>query len=105
MNKWRNVISVIEVIIMLVCVILLIAYFASKSGKGNDEANYSVKDINGTIKQDYALEYLNKETLIEKDEQVGSRKMLTAAAMTYVASVVSTLLQVLRLILIARDRD
>ncbi len=52
-----------------------------------------------------ALEYLNKETLIEKDEQVGSRKMLTAAAMTYVASVVSTLLQILRFILIAAGRD
>lgn len=52
-----------------------------------------------------AGEFLKKEALIEKTEQDGSKKMLGAAAMTYVASVVSTLLQVLRLILIARDRD
>ena len=31
--------------------------------------------------------------------------MLTAAAMTYVASVASAVLQILRLVLIARDRD
>ena len=52
-----------------------------------------------------AGEFLKKEALIEKTEQDGSKKMLGAAAMTYVASVVSTLLQILRLILIARDRD
>ncbi len=52
-----------------------------------------------------AGEFLKQEALIEKKEQDGSKKMLRAAAMTYVASVVSTLLQILRLILIARDRD
>ena len=52
-----------------------------------------------------AAEFLKQEALIEKEEQEGSKKMLRAAAMTYVASVVSTLLQILRLILIARDRD
>ncbi len=52
-----------------------------------------------------ALSYLEKEALIEKKEQDGSKKMLTAAAMTYVASVVSTILQILRLILIASNRD
>ncbi len=54
-----------------------------------------------------AAEFLKKEALIEEKEQEGSKRMLRAAAMTYVASVVSTLLQILRLILIAvgSDRD
>lgn len=60
MNKWRNVLSVVEVIIMLVCVIILITYFAGKKEKMPDNGNYTIKDKNGIIKQDYALEYLNK---------------------------------------------
>ena len=60
MNKWRNVLSVVEVIIMLVCVIILITYFAGKKEKMPDDGNYTIKDKNGIIKQDYALEYLNK---------------------------------------------
>lgn len=52
-----------------------------------------------------AGEFLKKEALVEKSEQVGSKKMLTAAALTYVASLVSTLLQVLRLVLIVSSRD
>ena len=52
-----------------------------------------------------ALTYLEKLALIEKNEQEGSKKMLNAAAMTYVASVLSTLLQVLRLVLIVSGRD
>ena len=52
-----------------------------------------------------AAEFLKKEALVEKEEQEGSKKMLRAAAMTYVASVVSTLLQILRLIIIANGRD
>ena len=52
-----------------------------------------------------AGEFLKREALVEKSEQVGSKKMLTAAALTYVASLVSTLLQVLRLVLIVASRD
>ena len=52
-----------------------------------------------------AAEYLKKEALIEASEQEGSKKMLNAAAMTYVASVVATLLQILRLVLIVSNRD
>ena len=52
-----------------------------------------------------AAEYLKKEALIEASEQIGSKKMLNAAAMTYVASVVSTLLEILRLVLIVSNRD
>ena len=60
MNKWRNVVSVVEVIIMLFCVIALITYFASKNENDFDNTNYTIKDKTGIIKQDYALEYLNK---------------------------------------------
>ena len=52
-----------------------------------------------------AAKFLAKEALIEKKEQDGSKRMLNAAAMTYVASVVSTLLSVLRLVLIVSGRD
>ena len=52
-----------------------------------------------------AAKFLAKEALIENSEQVGSKRMLKAAAMTYVASVVSTLLSVLRLVLIASNRS
>lgn len=53
-----------------------------------------------------AAEYLKKEALIEAKEQSGSKKMLNAAAMTYVASVVSALLEILRLVLlVSNSRD
>jgi len=43
--------------------------------------------------------------ILKGEEQEQSRKMLTAAALTYVASLVTTLLQILRLVLMARDND
>ena len=52
-----------------------------------------------------AAKFLAKEALIEKQEQIGSKRMLNAAAMTYIASVLSTLLSILRLVLIANNRD
>ena len=52
-----------------------------------------------------AAKFLEREALVEKSERVGSKKMLNAAALTYVASVLSTLLSVLRLVLIAGNRD
>ena len=52
-----------------------------------------------------AAKFLAKEALIEKSEQDGSKKMLNAAAMTYVASVLATLLSVLRLVLIVLGRS
>ena len=42
--------------------------------------------------------------ILESSEQKGASKMLRAAAFTYVASVLSTLLQILRLILIVSSR-
>ena len=52
-----------------------------------------------------AGEFLKREALVETKEQDGSKKMLTAAALTYVASVLSTILSVLRLVLIVGNRD
>ena len=53
-----------------------------------------------------ALYELKHYDLIKEDEYSGSKIMLIAAASTYVASLANTLLQILRLILLAeRDRD
>ncbi|MBR2924455.1 MAG: zinc metallopeptidase [Clostridia bacterium] len=52
-----------------------------------------------------AIAMLRNGGYLAEDELDGARKVLNAAAMTYVAAVVSSLLQLLRLILIARSRD
>ncbi len=53
-----------------------------------------------------ALKLLQKENILESIEIKTSRKMLKAAAMTYVASVTATLLEILRLILtLGRNND
>lgn len=53
-----------------------------------------------------ALKLLKKENILESIEIKTSKKMLKAAAMTYVASVTATLLEILRLILtLGRNND
>ena len=52
-----------------------------------------------------AKEQLKKEQILDNNEINGANTMLTAAAMTYVASVVTAILQIVRLVLIARDND
>ena len=52
-----------------------------------------------------AIAMLNASGLITKDEEKGVRKVLNAAAMTYVAAAVGAILQLLRLILISRSRS
>jgi len=52
-----------------------------------------------------ALVEIEKNNYLVAGEVRGSRKMLKAAAFTYVASVLTALIQILRLILIARSRD
>lgn len=52
-----------------------------------------------------AIKELNESFILQEDEVSGCKSMLTAAAMTYVASVVTALLEILRLVLIARNRD
>lgn len=52
-----------------------------------------------------ALKELKKQKLLDKDDISSARKMLVAAAFTYVASMLSTLLNILRHALIFMDRD
>ncbi|MBR2678649.1 MAG: zinc metallopeptidase [Bacilli bacterium] len=52
-----------------------------------------------------ALKQITELGIVSADEHKYCRKMLTAAALTYVAAVATAALQVLRLVLIARDRN
>lgn len=51
-----------------------------------------------------ALKFILELGLVDKKEKDEARSMLTAAAMTYVASVINALLQVLRLVLMFTNR-
>lgn len=52
-----------------------------------------------------ALRILEESGMLYQDEMRGARRVLTAAAMTYIAAAVSTLLQLLRLVLIFGRRN
>lgn len=52
-----------------------------------------------------AKQQLASEQILSNNELAGANNMLTAAAMTYVASVVTAILEIVRLVLIARDND
>ena len=52
-----------------------------------------------------ALRILRDNRLLPEDELSGGRRVLRAAALTYVAALASSLLQLLRLILLARRND
>lgn len=52
-----------------------------------------------------ALKQIEELGLLDSDEYKGGKKMLTSAAMTYVASVATAIIQILRLLLILRGRD
>lgn len=52
-----------------------------------------------------ALKTLDTYHILEQDELTSARKVLTAAAMTYVASLVSSILQLIRLLGLVRRRD
>ena len=51
-----------------------------------------------------AITILNESAMLEEDELHGAKKVLKAAAMTYVAAVISTALQLLRLVLLSNSR-
>ena len=51
-----------------------------------------------------ALKQIDNINLLSQEEQKGAKKVLTAAALTYVASVLTTLLTILRYALMARPR-
>lgn len=50
------------------------------------------------------LEQLESLNLIGTEEHIGAKEMLSAAAMTYVASLISTLLDILRLVILLGSR-
>lgn len=52
-----------------------------------------------------ALKELEKEKILEKKEIKKARQMLTAAALTYVASVTATILEILRLLIAIGGRN
>ena len=52
-----------------------------------------------------AIAALTQGGYMTMEELTGARKVLKAAALTYVAAAISSLLQMLRLLLIARNRD
>lgn len=52
-----------------------------------------------------ALAFLEDEEMLTSSELTGGKKMLTAAALTYVASLASTLLEILRLVMIVSNQD
>ena len=51
-----------------------------------------------------ALKILGNSHILYDDEISGARKVLTAAALTYVAAAASSILQLLRLLLLFGDR-
>ena len=51
-----------------------------------------------------ALKQIEELNIVDKGEKEGCKKMLTSAALTYVAGVLSAIMQVLRLVLMANDR-
>ena len=52
-----------------------------------------------------ALEQIVNLGIVSKEEQKNCFKMLRAAALTYVAAVATAILQIVRLVLIARSED
>lgn len=59
-------------------------------------------EINASIR---ALKQIKETNILENKEYKGGRVMLTAAALTYVASLATTILQILRLVIMVRNRD
>ena len=47
---------------------------------------------------------IDEQGLLTQDEAKGAKKVLTAAAMTYVAAALVALMQLLRLLMISRSR-
>lgn len=52
-----------------------------------------------------ALKTLNNESYLNAEEMIGAKKVLSAAAMTYVAALIMSIAQFLRLIFMARRND
>lgn len=52
-----------------------------------------------------ALEKLQDYKIVDSSEFAGAKEVLTAAALTYVAGVLASILQIFRLILVTKDRE
>lgn len=52
-----------------------------------------------------AIRIIFNEQFVAEEEKTGIKTVLTAAAFTYVASLIASILEILRLFLIARDND
>ena len=52
-----------------------------------------------------ALKLIKEYGIVTEDEHAGAKKMLTSAALTYVASVLSAIADILRLIMMYTGRD
>ena len=52
-----------------------------------------------------ALKKIEEYQIVNSSEHVGAKSVLTAAALTYVAGVLASILQILRLLLIARNQE
>lgn len=52
-----------------------------------------------------AIKELEEQGIVKEQEKDGAIKMLKAAAMTYVAGVIASIMQILRMILLFRNRD
>ena len=59
-------------------------------------------EFNASNRAIYALEQQN---ILSPDELKGAKKVLSAAALTYVAATLTGIMSLLRLILLAKDRD
>jgi Zn-dependent membrane protease YugP len=52
-----------------------------------------------------ALQLLSTRGILYEDEVIGAKRVLSAAAMTYVAAALTSIAQLIRLILISRNND
>ncbi|MCR5196159.1 MAG: zinc metallopeptidase [Pseudobutyrivibrio sp.] len=52
-----------------------------------------------------ALKILERDHILDGDEHAGAKKVLTAAALTYVAALFATILQLLRLVMLVNGRS
>ena len=70
-----------------------------------NEFNKSISKLDDLKEIDLTKKKIDELKLASKSEQDGVKSMLSAAAFTYVASVLESLFQLLRLVLRFRDRE
>ena len=90
------------IIILFILILSLYKIFLAPVNKKGEEVEFIVNkgETFLTISNE-----LKEQKLLDKNDISSARKMLVAAAFTYVASMLSTLLNILRYALIFMDRD